>query len=86
MGIYADDGSFNVTEVDGSTYTGLYSADGAYNVVVVDGSTYTGLYAPCGAYNVCSYVSGPVSIHHPCGAFMISESPYTEGTMKVTFI
>lgn len=85
MSLYAADGSFNVTEVDGTTYTGKYAADGSYNVVIVDGLSYTGSQHKCGAFNVIEYVSGPPMAYHPCGAHVYSVSPYVEGTMKVTF-
>lgn len=84
MSLYAADGSYNVTVVSGSTYTGLHAPDGSYNVVVVDGSAITGLYHKCGAYNVIQYVSGPASYYAPCGAIMVSQTPYVSGTMKVT--
>ena len=86
MSLYATDGSFNVTVVDGTDITGLYAADGSYNVVQVDGSEYTGLYAPCGAYNVQVYSEGQPAVHAPCGAYLISEEPYTVGTMHVTVV
>jgi hypothetical protein len=84
MTLYADDGSFNVTEVTGDDFTGLYASDGSYNVVFQDGTDYTGLYHPCGAYNTVEYSEGPVSNVHPCGALYTSTSPYTEGTVKIT--
>ena len=86
MSLYASDGSFNVTVVDGTAITGLYAADGSYNVVQVDGTDYTGIMAPCGAFNVFVYTSGQPASRAPCGAFMISEDPYVSGTMKVTVV
>lgn len=53
MSIYNADGKINITEVDGSSYTGLYAADGSINVVLDDGVNF-GLYHPCGAYRVNS--------------------------------
>ena len=85
-GLYAADGSINVTVVDGLSYTGLYAADGSYNVVSVDGSTYTGVMAECGAYNVIPFTSGTPMLFAPCGAFYVTESPYTLGTMRVTVV
>lgn len=52
MSLNAADGSFNVSVVSGSVYTGLYAADGSYNVVASPGSSYVGLYHPCGALYV----------------------------------
>ena len=43
MSLYAADGSFNVTFVDGTEYVGLHADDGSYNAVEVDGSEYTGI-------------------------------------------
>ncbi len=53
-GVYAADGSWNVSVVDGSSFTGLYAADGSLNVIKSPGSTFVGMYHPCGAL----YVSG----------------------------
>lgn len=85
MALYAADGSWNVSVVDGSTYTGVQAPDGSYNVFHVDGSVYTGLYAPCGAFNV--FVStGGTGYYAPCGALNVSQSPYTRGTVSVTVV
>lgn len=86
MSLYAADGSWNVTVVDGSTFTGLYAPDGSYNVVEVDGTSIAGLYAPCGAYNV--YVSDGtyIGFYHPSGAINVSVSPYETGTVRVTAV
>ncbi len=80
------DGSYNVTIVDGATYTGLQAPDGSYNVVQVDGTTLGSLQHNCGAYNVvvASVASEYDSPHHKCGAFYVSVSPYIPNTMKVT--
>src|SRR5687767_4986995 len=37
MGIYAPDGSYRVSVVDGSTVGGIYMPDGSYRVTVVNG-------------------------------------------------
>ena len=84
MGLYANDGSINVTVVDGNSYVGAQAADGSLNVLVVDGSDYTGLLAGCGAVNVIAAVADSNSYFHPCGAWYISESPYYTGAVKVT--
>ena len=86
MSLYAADGSFNVTVVDGTTLTGLYAADGSYNVVEQDGTTLTGLYHPCGAYNVVVTDGTHEGIYHPCGALNVQESPYTYDVTDVTVV
>jgi hypothetical protein len=84
MALYAADGSFNVTVVDGTTLTGIYAADGSFNVYIVDGTTLTGLYHACGAYNVYISDGDIVSVVHPCGAMVMSQDPYVPGTVKAT--
>lgn len=85
-GLYAADGSLNVTVVDGNTYTGAMAKDGSYNVVQNDGSTYKGLYHKCGAYNVVLYSSGIPKLQHSNGSWLVSETPFTVGTVKVTVV
>ena len=89
-GLYAADGSYNVTVVSGSTYTGLYAADGSYNVVVSNSSVYAGLYNPCGAYNVLVVPTPPAGqenpIYAPNGSLYVSQTPFTNGGMKVTVV
>jgi hypothetical protein len=69
-GLYAADGSWNVTE-DG-TY-GLYHPCGAYRVTVVDGSTYTGIQAADGSWNVTNAeTDGKTGFQHPCGAIRMT--------------
>lgn len=86
MGLYASDGSINVTVVDGNSYVGAQAADGSLNVLVVDGSDYTGLLAGCGAVNVIAAVADSNSYFHPCGAWYVSESPYSIGAVRVTVV
>ena len=86
MGLYANDGSINVTVVDGNSYVGAQAADGSLNVLVVDGSDYTGLLAGCGAVNVIAAVADSNSYFHPCGAWYNSESPYYIGAVRVTVV
>lgn len=50
VGVYAPDGTYNVTILEDETvYTGIYAANGSINVV--DGAG-IGVYSPCGALNV----------------------------------
>lgn len=88
MPLMADDGSFNVTVVDGSAYTGVQALDGSYNVVQTDGSTLTGIMHPCGAYYVVLAASSSEydSPHHACGAYYVSQGTYIPNTMKVTAV
>lgn len=88
MSLYAADGSFNVTVVDGTTIGGLQAADGSYNVVQVDGTSIVGLHHACGAYNVVHGTVGSIydSPHHACGAYYVSVSPYLPNTMQVTVV
>ena len=86
MSLYAADGSFNVSVVDGTSITGLYAADGSINVVERDGTTITGLYHPCGAWNVVLSVGSTLGTYHPCGALNVSESPYLYNAVKVTVV
>lgn len=52
-GLYAADGSWNVTVVDGATRVGRYAADGSLNVTQQGaGSRPFGLFNKCGAMNV----------------------------------
>ena len=86
-GIYAADGSINVTVVDGSTITGLYAPDGSWNVVVSDGVDYAGIYHPCGAYNVTVLTEGPEGILATDGSLFVQEAPYTySGGFRVTVV
>lgn len=57
MSLYNADGKVNVTQVNGSTWTGLYASDGSINVVVDDAAHY-GVFHPCGAYRLNSSISG----------------------------
>lgn len=87
-GVYAADGSFNVTVVDGSVRTGLYAADGSFNVVLSPASgNYIGLYHPCGAYYVTLISSGPANYYASDGSMNVTQSPYiTTSATKVTAV
>lgn len=56
MGVYAADGSINVTIVDGLSVVGAYAPDGSWNVIESDG-TVGSLRHPCGALRV-TFVNG----------------------------
>ena len=86
MSLYAADGSWNVTVVAGTSFTGLYAPNGSYNVVEVPGTSLTGLYAPCGAYNVILSDGTHTGFYHPCGAMNVAVSPYVRSVTKVTVV
>lgn len=72
FGIYAANGSINVTVVDGTTFTGLYARDGSWNVVVSDGIGFKGRYHPCGGYWVTNS-TGP-GFYAADGSMNVSET------------
>lgn len=75
MSFYADDGSWNISVVDGLTYTGLQAADGSTNVVQADGVAYVGAYHPCGALWVTVYTgTDPVPVRAADGSFVINNT------------
>lgn len=80
-------GTFEVTVVDGSTYTGLYAADGSLNVIKYNG-TYKGMYHPCGALLVTP-VDGSafVGFYAPDGSMNVIESTSRAcGALPVTVV
>lgn len=86
-GIYAADGSFNVTVVDGTSYTGVMAADGSYNVIKSPGNAEVGAYHPCGAYWVTLTDGSKTGYRAPDGSLYITDSPYTlNGAAKVTVV
>lgn len=87
-GLYAADGGWNITVVDGTVYTGLYAADGSINVFQ-PGAGYQGLYAPCGAYNVTVSPTPVLAFNPrqaPNGSLNVSTTPYTNGGQHVTVV
>lgn len=86
-GVYAADGSINVTVVSGSSYTGLYATNGSINVVLSPGTGYVGLYAPCGAWYVTLISSGPANYQAIDGSLNVTQSPYIlTGAVRVTSV
>lgn len=84
MGIYAADGSWNVTIVDGTTFTSYYAADGSVNVV--HDTVFFGAYHPCGALRV-TYTSSAVNQRYaPDGSIYVSTTPYVTGAQPVTAV
>lgn len=88
MTFYAADGSWNVTVVDGSTYTGLYAADQSLNVIKSSGSSYVGCYHPCGAQYVSTNTSGLVNFYAPDGSIYVTNTgmPCTDQGQPVTVV
>ena len=86
-GVYAADGSLNLTVVSGSTLTGLYAPDGSINVVLSPGSGYVGAYHPCGAWYVTVVTTGIYGYYAPDGSMNVVESPYAAtGAVRVTAV
>lgn len=73
-GLYAADGSWNISVVSGSSLTGLYAADGSINVVISPGGGQVGLYAPCGAYYVTVSPGTFVSRYALDGSLYVQET------------
>lgn len=88
-GVYAADGSLNVTVVSGSSLTGLYAANGSINVVLAPSpvTKSIGAYHPCGAWYVTLVTSGLVGYYAADGSMNVAESPYTaKGAVRVTAV
>lgn len=88
MSFYAADGSWNVSVVDGSTYTGRYAADGSLNVIKSPGGTYVGDTHPCGAMYVSTNTSGFVTFYAPDGSVYVTNTgmPSTNQGQPVTVV
>lgn len=85
-GVYASDGSMNITVVSGTTLTGTYASDGSINVVVSTGLVFVGAYHPCGAWWVTVAPSGVHGIRAPDGSLYVSETPFTNDGQRVTVV
>jgi hypothetical protein len=73
MGLYATNGSINVTVVNGSTRTGAVAADGSWNVILAPGGTFVGAYHPCGARYVTLSPGTFVPIQAPDGSLYVDD-------------
>lgn len=83
-GLYAQDGSINVSVVTTGTYVGLYHNDYSWNVIVTTGFGYED--PSTGALRV-TLTSTPVnSIYAPDGSQYVSVSPYVANTLHVTVV
>lgn len=89
MGLYAANGSINVTGITSTTsLVGAYAADGSLNVFVVPGTSWTGSHSPTGALYVFNNTGGSNrGLYAPCGAMNITTT-FSEntGSMKVTLV
>lgn len=83
-GVYAADGSWRVTVVDGTAFVDLYAADGSLNVKVR--SDETGVYDQSGALLVTVRAAAGASIYASDGSLYVSESPYVHGSQRVTVV
>lgn len=83
-GLYAQDGSINVSVVSTGTYVGLYHNDYSWNVISDLGFGYED--PNTGALRV-TLTSTPVnSIYAPDGSQYVSVSPYVSNTLKITVV
>jgi len=86
-GLYATDGSLNITVVDGSTNTGLYATDGSYNVVVSTGTSAAGkVQHPCGALFVFPVTASTQNYYNNDGSINITTTPYPYTAQRVTVV
>src|SRR5258705_12077968 len=85
-GLYAANGTINVTVVSGASITGKYAVDGSWNVVQVFGGTFTGLNHPCGALNVFVTAASPPGYYAACGAMNVSTTGNLPNTVPVTVV
>jgi len=86
-GLYAADGSINVTVVDGTTLVGSYAADGSLNVVDASASGVpSGVYHPSGALNVTPTEDPVLSIYAPNGSVYVTEDSANTGAMRITVV
>lgn len=84
MSLYAADGSWNVTVVAGTSWTGQFAADGSRNVIY--DTTYRGVYHPCGALRYTKVTTPQNSIYAADGSINVSTGTYQPGTQRVTVV
>jgi len=86
-GLYAANGSWNITVVDGTTMKHLYAPDRSINVFQTTGLTPVGAYHKCGALNVTKVTSGQKHRYAPDGSTNITISPFvSNGAQRVTVV
>jgi hypothetical protein len=86
VGFYADDGSWNITLVAGSTLVGRYAADGSQNAVAASGASWVGLHHPSGALNVTLENTGVVGFYAPDGSMYVTNNGANNGATKITVV
>jgi hypothetical protein len=86
--LYASDGSWNVTVVDGLTLTGLHAADGSFNVVDASGETDpVGINHPCGAMWVTLATPDTNTPRHSdVGSLFVSTTGNPSTAQRVTLV
>lgn len=88
-GLYATDGSLNVTVVSGATVTGRLAANGSLNVVSTGTTTgpVRSVNHACGAAWVKLDNTGPNSANAADGSLNVTTSPYNgKGATRVTVV
>lgn len=83
-GLYAADGSLNVSVVAGTSFTGLYAADGSWNII--HDTTNNGPYHPCGALRVTHVTTNQTDIYAADGSLNVSVSPYVTNSRNITVV
>lgn len=97
MGIYAANGSFNITVVTGAAPVGVYAADGSINVfsrpIPIQTDPQVGVYHPCGAWNVVlnNTTAAPIGAYAQNGAYYVSTNAGAgvydpNGALRVTVV
>ena len=86
MSFLAQDGSVNVTVVDGSDYVGAIASNGSLNVVVEPSNIY-GATHPSGAWNVADVTGNEtMSRRSPEGWMNVTTDSILSGAMRITVV
>jgi hypothetical protein len=83
-GLFAGDGSLNITVVTDNSHEGQYAPDGS--LYVKQHSTEVGVYSASGAMVVTKRTVAVPAIVAQDGSINVSVSPYVSGTMRVTVV
>lgn len=87
MGLYAANGTINVTVVSGSAFVGAYAADGSLNVLEAPGNAFVGRTAPCGAMYVTVAPGTFVGSYAPDGSVYVTDDVLERsGALRVTVV
>ena len=85
MPLWNDDGSINVTVVDGTSFVGFYAADGSMNIQAAPGSGYCGLMSPAGCYYYTEATPGThKGFYAPDGSLYVSTTRSDDGPLFVS--